>query len=348
MRMGPANAAAHLTPLAGALSPEVLHVVRPGPQPPNLTASNIVYHEIRGRNPIARTVRVGLTALRVAMRPRVRLILSVNGYPYGVVAALVSFLTRTVFHSWLVGTDLDSLRSRPWWWTVLKRASFMTVPGEGFREQLVTSGYRGPISIVAHGVDPSRFNPGSNRDIDFLSVGYLVPIKKVDLTLRAMSVVRESHSEAQLRVIGDGPMREELVSMAATLGLSESVRFLGYQESPESWMRRSLIAIFPSEREGLPFALIEAMRCGVVPVVSRVGAVEDLVRDGFNGRILPADVAPEALASILLDALDNPDRLEQMSDNAVTSTSSLTYETVQMQWEQILALHYTARGATRR
>ncbi len=292
---------------------------------------------------MTRTLKVFVEAWLIARRRSVDLILSVNGYPYGVIAAVVALLTGKGFHSWLIGSELHALTMRPWWWRLVKRASFLTVPGIAFEKRLRSIDYQGSIYQVTHGVDSERFRPNGTRDITLVFVGYLLPVKRVDIIIDAMELLVRDLPRTTLAVVGEGPLKSDLARRAKQAGIADAVQFAGFQRHPELWLRRSLLAIFPSEWEGMPFAMIEAMRCGAVPVISSVGSVEDLLVDGNNGRLLEERTAP-ALAALLLELLDDEALLSSMSRNAIASTAHMTYATVQQEWKDILASEFEVRS----
>ncbi len=336
LRMGQPNAEAHLQPLANALAPGTLHVIRPEPKPPSLAAPNIQYWEVRGTWRIVQIVKVLLRGLIVARRCDVDLLMSFNGYPYGVLTSLISLGSGKPFHIGLIGSDLELLRRPRWWWPLARRAAVITIPGPGLRHRLVDRGYQGLVFSLPHGVDTTRFHPGEERDIACLFVGFLIPLKRVDLMLEAISVVVKRLPSAQTVIVGDGPLKEQLIGLSADLGVSSSVEFVGFQERPEQWMRRAQCIIFPSEWEGLPFAMIEAMRCGAVPIASPVGSIPDLLEDRRNGRLLH-EMSVEILSSTIIEVLEDDGDRASMSHHALLSTSNFTYGEVREAWRHILS-----------
>jgi glycosyltransferase involved in cell wall biosynthesis len=126
---------------------------------------------------------------------------------------------------------------------------------------------------------------------------------------------RANLPESYLVFAGDGPLHHELEQRAATLGISDRVRFLGFvnQSGLPAVYTASDILVLPSDYE--PFGLVvnEAMLCGCPAIVSdRVGAKYDLVREGETGSIFPCGNV-DALAQILRSLLADCPRLAQMS-----------------------------------
>jgi glycosyltransferase involved in cell wall biosynthesis len=111
-------------------------------------------------------------------------------------------------------------------------------------------------------------------------VGRLVPIKRVDVMLRAVARARELGAPLKLAVVGDGDLRGELEGLAAELGIAADVRFVGYRTDLAEIVAGTDIGLLTSDNEGTPVALIEA-GAGARPLVAtRAGGVPDVVVPG--------------------------------------------------------------------
>jgi glycosyltransferase involved in cell wall biosynthesis len=155
------------------------------------------------------------------------------------------------------------------------------------------------ISIIPNGVDTAVYRPPNadekRRARGILSlnetaaiavfVGRLVQLKRVDLLLRAWGSL-PGEPEAQLLVLGDGPERRVLESLAADLGLS-TVRFEGSTDDVGTYLQASDLFILPSEHEGLSVALLEAMATGLAALVTDLPGNRALVKHESNGIIVP-------------------------------------------------------------
>jgi glycosyltransferase involved in cell wall biosynthesis len=118
-------------------------------------------------------------------------------------------------------------------------------------------------------------------------VGRLVPIKRVDLVLRAVATARAQGVPVRLMVVGDGPCRASLEELAKRLRISDIVCFLGYLPDSSAAAAATDIAILGSDNEGTPVALIEAAAAGCPAVATAVGGVPDVVVPG-TGVLVPA------------------------------------------------------------
>jgi glycosyltransferase involved in cell wall biosynthesis len=196
-------------------------------------------------------------------------------------------------------------------------------------------GLEGRCHVVAGGIDPALFQPSAAApDLDIVFVGRLVPIKRVDLFLQAMRHVAAAAPELRVAVIGDGPLRTDLEALTRQLGLAGHVTFAGQQERVSDWLRRAKIFMLTSESEGLSLSLMEAMTCGVAPVVADVGDLGDLV--GGDRGFLVRERTAEAFASPAIALLKDPERLQRVRSAAAAAAASYSVESTTARWETIL------------
>ncbi len=143
------------------------------------------------------------------------------------------------------------------------------------------------------------------------AVGRLVGVKRFDLLLSAFQRVLATGKQATLLLVGDGPLEDELRSMASELGIAASVRFLGYRQDARQLMQASDAFVMSSDIEGLPIVMLEAMSAGVPIVVTAVGGIPEVVTDKVNGLLVERGDAP-ALANGIIDILsDSKSALER-------------------------------------
>jgi glycosyltransferase involved in cell wall biosynthesis len=129
-------------------------------------------------------------------------------------------------------------------------------------------------------------------------VGRVVPIKRLDLLLRALARARESEPRLRLALVGDGEERPRLERQAAELGVAGDVRFLGYRRELRPFFAAADVAVLSSDNEGTPVSLIEAAAAGLPAVATDVGGVREVVGEE-TGMLVPRGDAP-ALASALV------------------------------------------------
>ena len=118
-------------------------------------------------------------------------------------------------------------------------------------------------------------------------VGRLVPIKRVDVLLRAFAHARGGGAPVRLAVVGDGELRPDLEELAGELGVADHVWFAGYRSDMLPVVTASDIAVLTSDNEGTPVSLIEAAAAATPAVTTAVGGVADVVNDD-TGLMAPA------------------------------------------------------------
>lgn len=179
------------------------------------------------------------------------------------------------------------------------------------REEL---GLTRPIEIVVCGVEVPAPSDGSDLEgDDVLVVGRLVEKKGIDVLLRAVALWGDSRRDVRIRVIGDGPLREELHDLAGSLGVLDRVVFAGAVSHAETLtaIGRARILCLPcrvarnGDRDSMPLVIKEAMVRGVPVVASDAVGVPEMV-DPSSGWLVPPD-DPSALSAALAEALDDRD-----------------------------------------
>jgi glycosyltransferase involved in cell wall biosynthesis len=162
---------------------------------------------------------------------------------------------------------------------------------------------RAAARLVHNGVGPCTAARPSPTDTDVVRIGAqgrLTDQKGFDLLIEAVGTLLERGLRPQVLIAGDGPERASLERLARGL----PVTFLGFVDDISRLLSAIDVFCLPSRFEGLPFALLEAMICGIPCVASRVGDVPEAL--GAGGLTVSAeDVA--ALASALERLVTSPD-----------------------------------------
>ncbi|NJR64246.1 MAG: glycosyltransferase family 4 protein [Leptolyngbyaceae cyanobacterium CRU_2_3] len=147
------------------------------------------------------------------------------------------------------------------------------------------------MHIIHCGVDPTLFkrveHQGAGKHL--LYVGRLAVVKGLPILLESLVTLKRSQDDITLTVVGDGPDRVQLEAQAAQLGLSENVKFVGYQSQTQvrSFIQQTDIFVMSSFAEGVPVVLMEAMAAGVPVVSTQIAGISELVEDGISGFLVP-------------------------------------------------------------
>lgn len=243
-------------------------------------------------------------------------------YPDGVAASIIARKLDKPFVCTARGSDINLYRQSPTPRRLLQKTFSQASANIGvcgdLTEQMIELGAdRQTTRVIRNGVDLQRFSVVDRNvarkhlgiehsGLLLLSVGNLIELKGHHLIIRMLKDL----PEAQLVIVGSGPMREELEQLAANLGLAERVRFAGQQphESLKYWFSAADALILASSREGWANVLLEAMASGTPVVATRVNGTPEVVAAPEAGRLADQRNV-EHLAKALRDLLANyPER----------------------------------------
>lgn len=139
------------------------------------------------------------------------------------------------------------------------------------------------IPVVFNGIDLSRCKVKESytrkKIFKILHIGRFMTVKNHTLLLRSFVKFAQQHSDARLELIGDGELKEEMMRLAQELDFMEKVEFAGLQSNVYPWLYDADVFILPSEFEGMPMTLIEAMGTALPIIASNVGGIPDMLTD---------------------------------------------------------------------
>ncbi len=190
------------------------------------------------------------------------------------------------------------------------------------RQRLISTGFPEARTHTHYiGVDcrAIRLREDSEETPVILHVARLVEVKGTRYLLRAFAALARRYAGVRLVIIGDGPLRRRLQTLAASLGLRDRVDFLGAlpHAAVLSWTRKAAMLVLPGVRtgtgreEGLGMVLLEAAATGLPIIGSRVGGIPECILDGQTGFLVP-ERDEHALAQRMTELLDDPPRRRQM------------------------------------
>jgi glycosyltransferase involved in cell wall biosynthesis len=139
--------------------------------------------------------------------------------------------------------------------------------------------------------------------------------KGIDILLQGIALTLRRGIHCKCLLVGDGPLKENLMAQARDLGLSQHVFFEGFCENIQNYLHTGSAFILSSYREGLPLSILEAMASGLPCVVTDVGGNSEAVVDGVNGLLIPPG-SPEAVADAIQYLSEHEDKRAQMAIRA--------------------------------
>lgn len=214
----------------------------------------------------------------------------------------------------LTDDDFDVIRG----WNSSK-ARLQEAPGFGCRLDLFD-----PNQYDSEWRDARRAEFGIGEQVTVLIyVGRLTAFKGFDRVVRAYQNLREKEVPVRLLILGAfDPLHVSGLTAGELQALKQdpSVIQPGWQENVAEWLAISDLCVFPSEREGMPVCLMEALCMGVPVVTSDARGCRDVVRDGIDGVILK-DALSTLLALRIKGIVQSPDDLKLMHENALKRRS---------------------------
>jgi glycosyltransferase involved in cell wall biosynthesis len=199
------------------------------------------------------------------------------------------------------------------------------------------------ISVVPPGIDP-KFSPGGKPDPNplIVAVGRLVPVKRLDLFIEAMALLKARQPMLRAVVVGEGYGRPELEARIAAHGAAEWLTLPGRldDEALLALYRRAWIVGSTSAREGWGMTLTEAAACGVPAVATRIIGHEEAVLDGESGLLVDG---VEEFAAAADAVISDPMLRRRLAQGALRNADRLSWEAT-----AAAALAVLAREVTRK
>lgn len=229
-------------------------------------------------------------------------------HAHGMTSLHYASLSKLVSRPALILTihgDTHARQASPMEWHLV---SAVTVVSNAARESVSSRCKQQRLTVIQNGVDTKRhvgLKEGLRSDLGIgdVPVGVIVARlngRKGHLTLlESLARLRKMQCAPLMLFVGDGDERARLEAHARCLRLTqENVRFLGTRSDVPSILRAADFFVLPSETEGLPLSILEAMAEELPIIASRVGGIPELVDDCKQGLLVPPN-DPVALAAAI-------------------------------------------------
>jgi glycosyltransferase involved in cell wall biosynthesis len=224
---------------------------------------------------------------------------------------------------------------------ILCRASVLLFPAKVCRDDFATT-YNldnrpsPPSYVVAH---PGANFPGQlmaaeastvskapqSEPFTFLFVGKGFRKKGLDILLQACQMLKQNGTPCRLLIAGLKAKPFDKLRLKL-MGLSGIVEYLGFRKDMHNVYAQARATVLPSRIEPFGMAPVQGMMHGLVPIVSAVSGVSEVLTDGFDSLILHNHLSPDELAGLMKRLIDRPDELAEMSSRARETAAKLTWE----------------------
>lgn len=306
---------------------------------------NVMVCALKGEGPVARTmreqgirvvtlngcgawdVRVLYRLFRLVRQERPEILHAFLGFA-NLAASLVGRLLGVPVVIWSY-RDVEVWKTRAHWLVdrvVARWAEAITCCSDAVRQFVLArlNGQASKLITIHNGINLDAFSsPGvvSRSELKLRDGGFVIgtvsrldePKKGLTVLLHALADMakRDGLPPWQCLLVGDGPARERLRSLAAELGLAEQVVFAGMRRDVARVLPALDLFVCPSRYEGFGIAIVEAMAAGRPVVASAVGGIPEIVVDQETGLLVtPGNAA--ALADAMTALLTHPDRAQTM------------------------------------
>jgi glycosyltransferase involved in cell wall biosynthesis len=163
------------------------------------------------------------------------------------------------------------------------------------------------VSLCNADLSPGRYL--TTRPLEVVYLGRLAATKGIFESIEAVRILRDRGIETRLTLAGSGSAQAAACRAIETAGLGDRVRVIApvFGTDKQRLWQQADVFVFPTyHREGLPYALLEAMACGAVPVASPVGAIPDVMQHEVHGLFVPAHESQAVAAALERLANDRP------------------------------------------
>lgn len=213
--------------------------------------------------------------------------------------------------------------------TVIKSGMKLGVLSKSKQKEFsVHYGISTPV-VLLPGINSERFYPKHKNDNDIedvtiVTVCRLVEEKNISMLISALSILKQKNKDKNivLKIVGDGPLRDELQKQVKDSGLSNFVDFVGFVTNPEEFYQNSDVFVLPSIYEGFGHVYIEANACGIpciglsTNIPSVITACDEIIEDNING-FLTYENSDFALASAVQRFIDSELSREEWCNQCV-------------------------------
>lgn len=213
---------------------------------------------------------------------------------------------------------------------VIRHVQHVVAVSDAIAAELVQRGVsQNSVEVIPNGIPSQTPAARSGRDRRTIAiVGRLIREKNVHVALAAIAALRVRWPDLRAVIAGEGPFLKELEAQVGSLDLQGSVEFCGFVEDVQGLLADADIFVMPSQTEGMPIALLEAMASGLPIVASAVGSIPQVARHGKEAVLVGPGDGP-ALKSAIASLLEQPALADRLASSArARFTSHFTSESM--------------------
>lgn len=195
------------------------------------------------------------------------------------------------------------------------------------RNRLASCGTTTLLRTIHNGFQVKDIPEGNvKKPGSMIQVCNLIPLKKVDVTIRAFAELKKRYPHMILTIVGQGPVRQMLEELCGELGISDAVEFTGQMPNDQvlARLRESEIFVMASKPEGFGIVYLEAMSSGCVTIGTEGEGISDLIVHGENGFLVPADDV-DAIVNAVVHCQENAECVRNIVRRGICDSRELTW-----------------------
>ena len=227
----------------------------------------------------------------------------------------------------------------------LRKADLVVCRTPFMREEIAKLGINSKkVRISFLGVNTKEFSPvkSSEELRQRLNIANLIPvvistralrpIYDIETLVKAIPLILKDINQAKFVIVGGGEQRKYLETLAKSLSILDSIVFVGFipHETISQYLASSDVYVSTSLSDGTPSSLLEAMACGLAPVVTDIAANRSWIKDGENGFLVPVK-DHEMLADRITLLLKNDDIRNRFGEMNIKIVKEKAEHSVQLQ-----------------
>lgn len=234
-------------------------------------------------------------------------ILASWGFPDAVAVSMLNKLLQLPFFVKVHGTDVNESSQYPARSRLMKKwlnkANTIFCASQALADVLQAIGIsKQKLYVNYNGVNPDVFYPINQKPCShrFVFVGSLIETKGCNELLLAFVHLKRKHPEAELDIIGEGPMKKALTEQIIQHGFTDCIRLCGSVSLTKvaEYIRQANFLVLPSYREGVPNVLLESFASGTPVISTRVGGIPEVVNNNVG---LLVDVKNELMLAAAME-----------------------------------------------
>jgi glycosyltransferase involved in cell wall biosynthesis len=257
---------------------------------------------------------------------------------YGFAGFIVSRILKKPLSVHFLCKDLDKTCRLPFIGNYIirlaKKIDVLTVQGTKSRMFLETKKIKN-IHIIPTACDIKKFTDKNEaKKYHIIFVGRLSKEKRIDRFIKIVNHLVKKNSSIKALIIGSGPHKQKMLKMIQNYDLSHCINFIGWKDDIAKYLSLAKIFVLTSDNDQLPSSVLEAMASGLVPVVTKVGNLSDVV-DKKNIIELNAH-CNERFAYRINQLLNDEVLFEEQSTIAIKQVQKFSIEANSIRWNSVI------------